>query len=41
VVVGFKLQVMINILSISANYIHVRCGPCPHRMVRPRVADGG
>jgi hypothetical protein len=25
----------------SQKDIHVGCGPCPHSMARPRVADGG
>jgi hypothetical protein len=46
---GMRLYVQCNMLfSVTAerhlrmNYnTHVRWGPCPHSMARPRVADGG
>jgi hypothetical protein len=35
----FYIKNLNKLLCVS--FVHVRWGPCPHSMARPRVADGG
>jgi hypothetical protein len=38
----YRLRYRVSELGLSyAEGIHIRRGPCPHSMARPRVADGG
>jgi hypothetical protein len=39
---GVQLVTAVFLFSAVVGYIiHIRWGPCPHSMARPRVADGG
>jgi hypothetical protein len=37
----FENKVLSSIFEPKRQKVHVRWGPCPHSMARPRVADGG